>query len=169
MYASVLKNWNFEKVNFCIKWYFCKKIHTYIYIGHYNHSIRITIKFLTPLTFCVLILCMCGGTYSLKSTSNDRFLRNFFMAILFGSRIFARRRSPKKYFFFVFFIFCFVRNVFVWHGVWTMESRLGSPHATYYNIYLFIFNTHTEQNIIHIRNRTINDLFISPTYKGKIT
>ena len=26
---------------------------------------------------CVLILYMSGGTYSLKSTPNDRFLRNF--------------------------------------------------------------------------------------------
>ena len=33
---------------------------------------------------CVLILYMSGGIYSLKSTSNDRFLRNFFKAILYS-------------------------------------------------------------------------------------
>ena len=50
-------------------------IHTYI-IGHYNPSVRIID--LTPLMLCVLILYISGGTYSLKSTTNDRFfLRNF--------------------------------------------------------------------------------------------
>ena len=51
---------------------------------------------------CVLILHVSGGTYSLKSTPNDSFLRNFFMAILFHSQSFcqksAERKSPKKYF-----------------------------------------------------------------------
>ena len=31
----------------------------------------------TPFMLCALILYMSGGTYSLKSTSNDRFSRNF--------------------------------------------------------------------------------------------
>ena len=38
-------------------------IHTYI-IGHYNPSLRI---------ICVLILYISGGTYSLKSSKNDKF------------------------------------------------------------------------------------------------
>ena len=46
-------------------------IHTYI-IGHYNSSVRII-----DLMLCVLILYISGGPYSLKSTLNDRFLRNF--------------------------------------------------------------------------------------------
>ena len=33
---------------------------------------------------CVLILYMSGGTYSLKSTPNDRFVGNFFIVILFN-------------------------------------------------------------------------------------
>ena len=39
---------------------------------------------------CVLNLYISGGTYSLKSTSNDRFFEKLFMAILFTLRVFAR-------------------------------------------------------------------------------
>ena len=53
-------------------------IATYIIIGHYNPSVRITTWLTTPLILCALILYMSGGTYSLKSTPNDKFyLRNF--------------------------------------------------------------------------------------------
>ena len=47
---------------------------------------------------CALIFYVSGGTYSLTSTSNDRFLRNFFMAGLFICQKSAERKSPKKYF-----------------------------------------------------------------------
>ena len=46
--------------------------HTYI-IVHYNPLVRIMAKLLTPLMMYVLILYVSGGTYSLTSTSNDRF------------------------------------------------------------------------------------------------
>ena len=39
---------------------------------------------------CVLILYISGGTYSLKSTPNDRFFEKLFMTILFTLRVFAR-------------------------------------------------------------------------------
>ena len=39
---------------------------------------------------CVLILYIIGGTYSLKSTPNDRFFEKLFMAILFTHSVFAR-------------------------------------------------------------------------------
>ena len=52
--------------------------------GHIIHVV------LAPLKTCALILYVSGGTYSLKSTSNYRFLRNFFMAALFTFRVFAR-------------------------------------------------------------------------------
>ena len=39
---------------------------------------------------CVLILYKSGGTYSLKSTSNDRFFKKLFMVILFTLRVFDR-------------------------------------------------------------------------------
>ena len=62
---------------------------TYI-ISYYNPSVRITAQLLTSLMLCRLILYVSGGTYSLTSTPNDRFLRNFFMAGLFTLRVFAR-------------------------------------------------------------------------------
>ena len=46
---------------------------------------------------CALILYMSGETYSLKSTPNDRFLSNFFMAILFTLRVLARNYFKKTY------------------------------------------------------------------------
>ena len=64
-------------------------IHAYI-INHYNPSVCITAQLLTPLMLCALILYVSGQTYSLTSTPNDRFLRNFFMAGLFHLRVFAR-------------------------------------------------------------------------------
>ena len=57
------------------------KIHTYI-IGHYNPSIKV-IDLVSHTTYvvCVLILYLSGGTYSLKSTPNDRFFEKLFMAV----------------------------------------------------------------------------------------
>ena len=54
-------------------------LHTYI-IGHYNPTVGITAKLLTPLMLCALILFVSDMTCSLTSTQNDRFLRNFFVA-----------------------------------------------------------------------------------------
>ena len=51
-------------------------IHTYI-IGHYIPSAKIIDLVFTPVVLCVLILYISGGTYSLKSTPNARFLINF--------------------------------------------------------------------------------------------
>ena len=55
---------------------------------------------------CVLILYISGGTYSLKSTPNDRFFEKLFMAILFTQNFClksAERKSLKKYFLYFFF------------------------------------------------------------------
>ena len=99
---------------------------------------------------------MNGETYSLKPTPNDRFLaKDFIITILFTLRVFTRSWSPEKY----FFMFCFDGDG--WHGIWTMGSRLVSPHNTDYTIYLFIFITHTG------RNRKTNDLFVFHTYETK--
>ena len=64
-------------------------IHTFI-IGHYNPWVRITSYPPTSLILCGLILYMSGGTYNLTLIPKDRFLRNFFMAVLFTLRVFAR-------------------------------------------------------------------------------
>ena len=61
---------------------------------------------------CALLLCMSGKTYSLTSTSNDRFLRKFFMTGLFTLRVFARtlpRGSPEEILFHIshnYSLFC---------------------------------------------------------------
>ena len=68
----------------------------------YTNTVRITIYLLKPLMLCALILFVIGGTYSLTSTPNDRFLRNFLMAVFIYSQSFcqksAERKSPDKYF-----------------------------------------------------------------------
>ena len=56
-------------------------------IDNYNRKVRITTLLLTLLMLCSLILYMGGGTYNLKS---DKYLRNFFIKILFSFRVFAR-------------------------------------------------------------------------------
>ena len=54
---------------------------------------------------CVLILYICGRTYSLKSTPKDRFFEKLFMAIYIYSQRFcqksAERKSPKNTFVFM--------------------------------------------------------------------
>ena len=48
------------------------------------------IEFLTPLMFCVLILYISCGTYSLKLTPNNRFFEKLSTTILVNVRVFAR-------------------------------------------------------------------------------
>ena len=47
-----------------------------IYTCQYNFT-RVTVQLITPLMLCMLILYLTRQTYSLKSTPNYRFLRNF--------------------------------------------------------------------------------------------
>ena len=56
-------------------------------IGHYNPSVRIMTLVLTPLMLCALILYMTGGTYSLKSTPNDKAFH--------GNFIYSREFLPE--------------------------------------------------------------------------
>ena len=99
--------------------------HIYI-IGHYNPLVMITTQFLTTLMLCALILYMSGGTYTLKSTPNDRFLRKFFMAIIFTFRVFARnllKDKRRK----ILFVFCFD----AWPGARSLSFPLIGHHTTY--------------------------------------
>ena len=73
---------------------------------------------------CVLILYISDGTYSLKSTPNDRFLEKLFMAILFTFRVFARNLLRKEIAVEIFFVFRFD----VWPGTRTLAFRLISQH-----------------------------------------
>ena len=67
-------------------------IHNY---NHYNPSVRITSYLLTPLMLYALILYMSGGTYSLMSIFHGRFIYS-------QSLKSAERKSPKNYFFFLY-------------------------------------------------------------------
>ena len=73
------------------------------------------------ISLCVLILYRSGGTYSLKSTPNERFFAKLFMAILFTLRVFSRnllRGIAEE----ILFVFCFD----VWPGIRTLAFRLIS-------------------------------------------
>ena len=71
---------------------------------------------------CMLISYISGGTYSLKSTPNDRFEKRF-KANLFDSQSFcqksAERKSPKKYF------SCFIFDD--WPGIRTQAFASNKP------------------------------------------
>ena len=104
--------------------------HTYIhtFIGHYNTSVRITAWLFTPLMSCVLILYISGGTYSLKSTPNDRlfgetFHGNFIYSASFCQKS-AERKLPKKYFSFF--------HISFWCLTWDMKTGFTSNKPTLY-------------------------------------
>ena len=98
---------------------------TYI-IGYYNPSVRI-IDLVSHTTYvvCVNFIHKCRGTYSLKSTPNDRFLEKLFMAILFTLRVFARNllRGNRR------------RNTFLisfWCLAWGSNPGFSSNKPTHY-------------------------------------
>ena len=134
---------------------FCYNVN-FILIRVYNHSVRITTYVvLPPLLLCVLILYMSGGTYGLKSTSNDTRIFEFSMLfyLLWKS---DEKKLPEKY-------FLILRVVgLVWPRIWSNVSRLDSgdfspincpflqtsihfpiiPHIQFLNIGLiFVFKT----------------------------
>ena len=76
---------------------------------------------------CVLILYISGGTYSLKSTPNDRFFffEKLFMEILFTLRVFARnqlRRNRRRNTFRISF----------WCLAWGSNPGFSSNKPTHY-------------------------------------
>ena len=75
---------------------------------------------------CVLILYISGGTYSLKSTPNDRFFEKlYYMAILFTLRVFARillRGNRRKNTFCISF----------WFLAWDSNTGFSSNKPTHY-------------------------------------
>ena len=99
---------------------------TYI-IGHYNPS-GLFSQFFTPLMLCVLILYISGGTYGLKSTPNDGFFGELFMAIFIYSQRFCLK-SADEIAEELSFVFCFD----VWNGARTLAFRLISQHTTFQN------------------------------------
>ena len=74
-----------------------------------------------------VFLYMSGGTYSLKSTLNDRFFEKLFMAFLFYSREFLPEICWEEIAEEILFAFYF----YVWPGTRTLAFRLISQHTTY--------------------------------------
>ena len=74
----------------------------------------------------VLILYVSNWTYSLKSTTNDRFLRSFFMAILFALRVFVRNLLTGTRRRNILFIYSF------WCLTWALNQGVTSDKPTYY-------------------------------------
>ena len=81
--------------------------------------------FLTSLMLCVLILYISGGTYSLKSTPNDKLLEKLFMAILFTLRVFARNllRGNRRWNTF---------RISFWCLAWDSNPGFSSNKPTHY-------------------------------------
>ena len=80
---------------------------------------------------CVLILYISGGTYSLKSISNDRFLRNFSGQFYLLSE-FLPENCWEEIDEEILFVFRFDD----WHGTRTLAFRLISQHTTYWAMVL---------------------------------
>ena len=98
---------------------------TYRFLRNSSWQFYFTLRaFSSHTTYYVvcIILCMSGGTYSLKSTSNDRFFFFFdmlFMASLFTLRVSARNllRGSHR------------RNIFIfsfWCLTWDLNSGITS-------------------------------------------
>ena len=77
----------------------------------------------TTYVVCVLILYISGGTYSLKSTPNDRetFHGNFIYSQFLPEICWEEIAAEKL------FVFCFD----VWPGARTLAFRLISQHTTH--------------------------------------
>ena len=101
-----------------------KHLHTYV-IGHYSPSVRIID--LVSHTTCVLILYISSGTYSLKSTPNDRFFEKLFIATLYQHSDFLPEICWEEIAEEMFFVFCFD----IWLGARTLAFHLRSQHTTY--------------------------------------
>ena len=88
----------------CNKLILSKWTHTFLYT-YWSSGLRPSFSF---HLCCVLIQYMSGAKYNLKSTPNVRFLRNFFLAILFILRVLSgnlQRSSCRSNIFSYFILF----------------------------------------------------------------
>ena len=113
-------------------------IHTYL-MGHYNPSVGI-INLASHTTYLLSINFIHNrrGTYSLKSTPNDRFFEKLFMAIFicnpeFLPEICWDEIAEEE----ILFAFCFD----VWPGAWTRVLRLISQYVGSSIDYIFPLNS----------------------------
>ena len=109
------------------------------YHGHYNSGNRFTIWLLTPLMLCVSNLSTSGATYSLMGTSDDRYLRNIFLAILFTLRVFVsnllNESSRRNIYLFGCLIGCLNLSL-TYNKVNILPTRLRRPvdHERQFNL-----------------------------------
>ena len=126
-------------------------IHTYI-IGLYNPSVRVIDLVSHTTNLCALILYISGGTYSLKSTPNDKFFEKVFMAILFYSQSCgqksAERKSPKKYFSYYVLILAWDSTAGFWSNKPTYYLLDHGDFAYPHNLYIAV-ELHTNFVLIH--------------------
>ena len=124
-------------VFFFFFFFFCENI--YKIIGHYNPPVRITIYHLTPFILCVIILGMSARNYSLKLIPNDRFLRNFFLAILFYIQNFCYKSAQ--------------RNSLRWRRLaWPLNYDLTSNKPTHYQVEYGVKNKSIIISVSHFTN-----------------
>ena len=137
-----------------------KMIGIYIHniIGHYNPTVRITTYLRTTYVVCVNFSYVNGSAYSLTSTPNNRFFKKLFHGRFICSQSFcqksAQRKSPKKYF---FFIFC----VDTLPGIQTWALHLISLHTTYQRtatseIYIQLSRILVEVFAIYLASKILN-------------
>ena len=96
---------------------------------------------------CVLILYISGETYSLKSTTNDKFFEKLFTAILFTLRVFTRNLLRGNRW----------RNTFrisFWCLAWDLNPGFSSNKPTHYLLDHGDFRVFTDS----LQLRTIRNL-----------
>ena len=116
---------------------------TYI-IGHYNPSVRITSWLLTSPMLRALILYISSGTYSWKSTKNDRFLRSFswqFYLLSVPLLEICWEEVAKE----IFSYFTF------WCLTWDLNTGLTSNEPTYYQLGYVTFYMKLEYHFMKIQ------------------
>ena len=103
---------------------------------------------------------MSGGTYSLISTPNVRFLSSFFMSILFTLRVFARNllRGSGPWNIFSYFRFD------VWPVIWTTHHVLDYGDFKFANTFSNFF-----LKIKFIRQTDIWNILQKPTINSPLT
>ena len=99
--------------------------HIHNIIGCYNHTASIMALLLAPLMLCILILYGSSAAQSLKSTPNNRFLRDFAWQFYSVPEFMPEICWEKV----IEGIFLFV--VSVWSRVWNFTSCIISQHNTY--------------------------------------
>ena len=89
---------------------------------------KTTEYFLKFLFYLKVNTYISGGTYSLKSTPNDSFLRNFSWQFYLLLRVFARNLLREEIAEEILLVLCFDD---LWPGALTLAFRLISQNTTY--------------------------------------